>query len=374
MLHSSYVLIIANSARYLAQAATINAFKPLVIDVFADSDTQQYAVEYKKLNSLSLAEIIPAVTYFKQRYAVVFCLYGSGFENFGDSLYYLHQHFLLLGNDAETFNTVQDKTRFFSLLTALSIPYPETRFSPPDNMANWLIKPLRGQGGMGITPYHPRQNIIASYWQRQQIGSVHSVLFLADAKDSRVIGFNTQWSINLGNGQEFMFSGIINSSLLTEEHKHTVLTWLKRLIPALKLMGLNTLDFIYHNNTCYCLEINPRLSASVQLYSPDILLAHCHNSLDYSVIPPHYCAYYIIYAPQDIIIPAHINWTDNCVDIPSAGVCCRTRQPICSIIASGSSVQAVFERVQQQQQFIFSQLFRGSAWQTEQASINFPSI
>ena len=43
-----YILVVASSARMLAQSARASGFKPLVIDLFADLDTQRYAEDFKQ--------------------------------------------------------------------------------------------------------------------------------------------------------------------------------------------------------------------------------------------------------------------------------------------------------------------------------------
>ncbi|MFZ2725536.1 MAG: ATP-grasp domain-containing protein [Methylococcaceae bacterium] len=373
MFNSNYLLIIATSARYLAFSATINGFKPLVIDIFADVDTQNYSFEYQQIKSLALENLIPAVDYFIKRYQVKQCLYGSGFENFIESLYYLDKHFVLLGNSPATFQAVQNKQAFFNLLIKLNINHPKTYFTAPDNSNNYLIKPFVNQGGVGVSYYTNQQNINAFYWQELQAGLNHSVLFLANGDEFQVIGFNTQWTINLGTGHEFIFSGIINYARLTPQHKNLIIDWLKKLVPALKLIGLNSLDFIVDNQQCYCLEINPRIPASVQLYDNSLLIAHINGSLHYKQSTENYQAYQIIYAPRDIIIPDTIDWTGY-VDIPQVGSDCRAGQPICSMIASSSAAKSTLAQLKQQQHTLFSQLFRGSSWQTQQASINYPNI
>lgn len=47
-LKSDYILIIANSARMLAQSAK-SGLKPLVIDLYADLDTQEHSVAYQQI-------------------------------------------------------------------------------------------------------------------------------------------------------------------------------------------------------------------------------------------------------------------------------------------------------------------------------------
>ena len=345
-----YILIVASSGRMLAQAAKNAGLKPLVIDLFADLDTQCYAEDFKKLPSLAETHLKPALGYFINRYAVGHVIYGSGFEYYPESLCYLGSRLLVLGNLPDTFVKLHDKPVFFSTLDKLNIPYPEVCFFAPDCAVNWLVKPMQGQGGLGIQRYHPEDCAESEvYWQKYQAGTQHSVLFLADGQDVQVIGFNTQWTVPLSESQEFCFSGIINSCALLKEQEELITDWLRKLAPVFALKGLNSLDFIQAGDKSFVLEINPRPSASMQLYDADLFNRHIKASqgqlIDYL---PHtgYTGYQIVYAKQDVLVPEAFSWPEGCMDLPESGVICRAGQPICSIIAHQNGAQSVMNELQ----------------------------
>lgn len=306
-----YILIIASSGRMLAQAAKNAGLKPLVIDLYADLDTRIYAFDFKQIPALSPDYLAPAVDYFIHHYAVTQCLYGSGFEQHPDSLYYLQTRLTLLGNSAESFIRLQNKIDFFATLNKLDIRHPETIFTQPDDKQNWLIKPMQGQGGVGIQRLRKTNPGLYSrmYWQKYQTGTSYSVLFLANGQQCQVIGFNSQWTIRLNKTDEFIFAGIINHYQLTETCQARIINWLTKLVPVFNLTGLNSLDFIQHNEHSYVLEINPRPSASMQLYQANLLLKHIHAKSiamekQTKLLPPSlYSGYQIIYARQNVRIP-----------------------------------------------------------------------
>ena len=333
-----YILIIANSGRMLAQAAFDAGFKPLVIDLFADLDTQSHADDFVQVASLALHDLASATEHFISRYAVKHFIYGSGFEKHPESLVYLAERLLTLGNSVDSFVNVQDKQHFFSALKQLDIPSPAVSFTAPAfNKNSWLVKPLQGQGGLGIRRYCDDESSEPIYWQRLITGSPHSLLFLANGVNAQIVGFNTQWVDETHYPEHFIFSRVINKTDLSKEHKQTIAKWLEKLVPLFSLKGLNSLDFIQTpDQQFFVLEINPRPSASMQLYDSDLLIRHidsCRGEL--SPLPPqkHYTAYQIVYAPYDITIPEAFNWPQECVDLSNVGVTCRKGQPICSIIA-----------------------------------------
>ncbi|HEY8098907.1 MAG TPA: ATP-grasp domain-containing protein, partial [Methylobacter sp.] len=273
------ILLVANSARMLAQAARNAGLKPLVIDLFADLDTQSYAEDFRQVKSLAEQDLAPAVDHFIERYAVSQVIYGSGFECYPESLYYLNSRLMLLGNHPDAFARQLDKQAFFSTLDQLNIPHPKVVFSAPvDCGGDWLLKFMQGQGGVGIKRYHADDSTDNQvYWQKFQAGTPHSVLFLVDGEHVQVVGFNSQWSVRLSEAQEFVFSGVINSADLSNQHKTEITGWLKHMVPEFGLKGLNSLDFIHTDDCSYVLEINPRPSASMQLYDQDLLVRHIQS-------------------------------------------------------------------------------------------------
>jgi methenyltetrahydromethanopterin cyclohydrolase len=357
------VLIIASSGRMLAQAAKNAGLKPLVIDLFADLDTQDYAEDFRQVNSLAEQDLAPAVDYFIERYAVAYVVYGSGFECHLESLRYLDSRLVMLGNDSDVFARQLDKQAFFSTLDTLNVPYPEVVFSAPDCADGWLIKPMQGQGGVGIKRYYGDAADKPVYWQKFQAGTPHSVLFLADGQQVQVIGFNRQWSVRLSETEEFVFSGVINSTDLPDVHKARITDWLKQLVPVFGLKGLNSLDFIQADNCSYVLEINPRPSASMQLYDQDLLIRHiqaCEGAQFIESNSAMYCAewtgYQIVYAEHDLTIPDQFEWPPWSMDLPKPGNICRRGQPLCSIIAHQNNLKSVVEQLLIKQQLIINKL------------------
>jgi uncharacterized protein len=368
-----YILIAASSGRMLAQAAKKAGLKPLVIDLFADLDMQHFAHDFKPVSSLAEQHITPAVDYFIDRYAVEHIIYGSGFEYYPESLRYLSGRLILLGNLPDTFVKLHDKAAFFSSLDELSITHPDVCFSAPSSADNWLVKPMLGQGGLGISRYHPEDTAghFPVYWQQYQAGTQHSVLFLADGQVAQVIGFNTQWTIRLSDSQEFIFSGIINSCSLLNEQKERVEDWLKKFVPVYALKGLNSLDFIQAGDKSFVLEINPRPSAAMQLYDADLLSRHIKASqgeLTDDCLHSGYTGYQIVHAKRDLVIPDGFEWPDGCMDLPESGLLCRTGQPICSIIAHQKQAQSVMDELLIKQLNLHKRFL--PSWNIKQALIN----
>ena len=138
------------------------------------------------------------------------------------------------------------------------------------------------------------------------------------------------------------------------------------MVPVFALRGLSSLDFIHADDCSHVLEINPRPSASMQLYDEDLLIRHIQACIgDVGRNSAAYCAagqdyhstgYQIVYAVQDLTIPDPFEWPEWCMDLPKSGDMCRTGQPICSIIAHQNESQPVSEQLMAKQQLIINKL------------------
>jgi uncharacterized protein len=364
----SYLLIIANSGRMLAQAARNSGYLPLVVDCFGDLDTRHAAEAVFAVPDLGITAISGVVERIIRDYSVNQMVYGAGFETRLDSLRWLAERFAISGNQPEIFAAATDKFLFFECLRQENIAFPETRFKKPPDALGWLFKPWQGSGGARLVRAvdAPRKKG-GGYWQYNQPGLPHSVLFVADGINAVVIGYHRQWTRALGK-QVFMFDGIINATNLTAAQKTQLSTWVKRLTAHFALTGLNSLDLIAAEDGLSVLEINARPPASMQLYGADLLqmhLAACRGELpdesrdelqDESFDGSKVAAYRIFYADKITPIPDTMVWPEGALDLPQPGAVINTHQPICSMIARNHEPDKVLLQLAQMQTFILNQL------------------
>lgn len=363
----SKLLVIAQSARMLAQMAVDAGFMPVVIDCFADSDTRQLALHTLKVSSLRLVDVQPALEAMRKAHGLTHLVYGSGFEHCTETLAFLEQDWIVLGNTVEIFRRFQDKPAFFGRLAALTIPFPDTVFTPPADGGSWLTKPVRGEGGADITRYSPDVSAVPHdcYWQRYLEGESFSVLFVACRGQAKVLGFNRQWSTaNADDERPFLFAGVGSHAEVSVGHQSLLSEWLTKLAEEYSLRGLGSLDFIVKDDSCYVLEINARIPASAQLYGEAVFTLHlqaCLGSLDgASVEQALPAAYRIIYAKNPVRIPESVDWPKWAADRPDGGAFIGKGQPICSIIAAGKSPRQVSKHLRRRQLIIENILNTGS--------------
>ena len=367
------ILIVASSGRMLAQSARRAGLTPLVIDLFADLDTRELAADVQTVNELCPAHILPVIDHYISRYGVQDVVYGSGFETYPESLELMGKKLSLKGNTFQSLSPLLDKKKFFKGLTALDINYPQVAFKPFSNGDGWLVKPLAGEGGIGIK-HHAGATLVDQrgnegfpinvadhyYWQRYIEGIPMSVLFLADKEKVHIIGFNQQWT----KSECYIFSGVMSQAALPAEKKELIQNWVEKLASAFSLKGLNSLDFIWDGDRCWVLEINPRPSASMILYDgefPKGLLYEHLNACNGKFVnlvnaKTKITACHIIYSEKEQRITAGIHWPEWSMDRPVAGTLIRTNHPICSIIASGNRPQEVYKKLKARQQIMINKL------------------
>lgn len=361
------LLIIANSARMLAQSAQALGLKLVVIDCFNDLDTQQAALAVKQVACLSISQLQATIGELQQHYNLTAILYGSGFEQYPESLVYLAKQFTLLGNSPQAFAAVLNKRLFFATLAQLQISFPKTQFDAPHCLAQqrWLVKPFYSQGGLEINYYHSNAMLKPAsyyYWQHYQPGSAHSVLFLATNHSAQIIGWHQQWSDPLNVKAPFSFAGIMHSHQFSTAQRQQITNWVQQLTLAFGLTGLNSLDFILYQKQCYVLEINARPPASMQLYSAACLGQHLAvyfptaSSLTCApAFPYRYTAYQVVCAPQRTVIPLQFNWPTWCVDKPQSNTIIDTTRPICSIMAHAQCARTAIALVRSRMRWLFYQ-------------------
>ncbi|MDC9728122.1 MAG: ATP-grasp domain-containing protein [Methyloprofundus sp.] len=343
-----YVLIIASSGRMLAQAVRDSNRVPLVIDLFADQDTQEISEKVLQLESLSLLDLQRAVLALQAAFSIQAIIYGSGFENHPESLAWLEAQYNVCGNSMATHAKYSDCKGLFKQLDQLNILYPKVTFFAPPNSESYIIKSNKSSGGQGIRK--PTGNLKSGeYYQQLQKGESGSVLFLASKQGVQTVGFHRQWTMS---DDDFRFAGIIKQRILPENQEIVVMTWIKELAGCYDFKGLGSLDFIWDGEQCYFLELNLRPPASMMLYPElDLLSAHISAEFVAGKADTSIKGLQVLYAGEDCLIES-TQWPDWSYDRPENRTRIKSGQPICSIMAVRKTVEQVEKTLRNHQIFI----------------------
>lgn len=366
------VIIAALSARALAQSARLAGMKPVVLDVFLDSDTREYAQHTSKLEmdgrSLSRYSLQKQLEALPESYARSGLVFGSGLENAIDVIDAWSYSYPVYGNSAEVLRCVNNARQYFALLEALEIRHPETRFSvPPDTEPNWLVKQQYSAGGIHVQHYYAGMDGLSPecYFQRFVIGTPVSLLFAADGIDVYEVGFNTQWITSCGE-YPFSYRGAVNRTTLSSSQKDEIRSYAERLTTTLGLRGLNTLDCMLTPTGITVLELNPRPGASLSLYDVATTngLLQLHISACLGKLPVnrnfHHAsvrACEIIYASRTVIISDDFVWPEWCADRPMPASLINPGDPVCSIYAEAETLLAVEQKLKSCKATISARLY-----------------
>ncbi|MFM9912851.1 MAG: ATP-grasp domain-containing protein [Methylophilaceae bacterium] len=331
------IVVIAACARPYAVAGARAGYQVAALDAFNDAETRRFCVQSLVVKyadggfdaddvwqKLSLLENVEAV--------IEAIVYGSGLENQPELLENIAAHYPLLGNSAAVVARVKHPPSFFALLDQFHIAHPSVQYTPP-SADGWLIKAAGGSGGTHIRASGQAQT--GDYFQRKIEGKPVSVLFLADGERVRIVGFNEQWCAPTP-AMPYRYGGAVSQAELSENAKAQMVQAVQQLTAHLALRGLNSLDFILAGDAALALEINPRLSATFDLYGNlfEHHLQACKGMLMPLSVVIEAKAHVIVYAAHHLHVPESFVWPDWVVDTPLDAV--LKNQPLCSVLASAA--------------------------------------
>lgn len=285
-------------------------------------------------------------------------VYGSGFEAQPELLATIAAKLPLIGNSADIVAAVKTPASFFAALQQLNIKHPDVSDSLPENYSNdYLIKFAGGSGGAHIRLANTQHGLQAGkyYYQKKIDGLPVSLLFLANKHDIEIVGFNEQWLSPTADAP-YRYGGAVSHVLLPYHINALLADAARKLTRNFGLLGLNSLDAIVdaENSQVSVLEINPRLSATVDLYSAEkqnLLEQHiraCSGNHDLnqnkaSQFDLQCKAHAIVYAAEEIELGASFLWPDWVADIPLLNqqtMKIQATQPVCTVLAYADSAEA----------------------------------
>jgi len=321
-----------------------------VFDAFADRDTRALAqtvcVAADGAIALDDERLFAALDGLEAAKAPRTIVTGSGFERSPQTLDRLAVYGPLCANDHDMVAGLKDPELCAELLRALGWQVPDTRREAPADLRGWLQKEIGGAGGMHVRrPRRPSSHPRA-YYQREVSGRALSVTFLADGERAWIVGFNALASRVLGDAP-FCYAGASTCTVEPALERETQ-ERLDRLVRATGLRGLNGLDFMIDGSDVHALEVNPRPTATFELYDRD----YTQGLVDWHVrsfsgplrdFPDRRAsserparAYAIEYAERPLQVPEDFDFPEWCVDVPAAGSRIRAGWPVLSIFVEAS--------------------------------------
>lgn len=356
------LLIIGASTRAAAFSALRAELRPLCLDMFADQDLLAH-VPVKKIENyphglISALQALPRMP----------LLYVGGLENQPEILQIAQEHHELLGNSADVVAAVRNPEVLAPALRMAQVSMPDwcPADSPPDADGSWILRPLFGSGGRGIQTWDAQAATSPvlhepHIFQKRIAGTSFSGVFIAfeDVGDVRFVGVTEQL---IGDGIQhaapYQWFGNIGPTTLSipVEHKMRRVGNVLRFKAGVR--GLFGVDFIVtEDEQVFVTEVNPRYPASLELleFSTGQALLEAHlrcftgsqsaSSWTPAATEP-LIAKAILYAPQNFqltidLTPEIGDWAavPSLADVPPPGTQFLTGQPVCTVFATGATLQ-----------------------------------
>ncbi len=350
------ILITALSGRALATSAKRAGYRPLVVDCFGDQDLacnlgDNICLPAHMRVGLRSKSLIDALHVLQSKcdQPVKGLVLGSGFEDRTHLIRKLGKQFPLLGPDADTIAALKDPVVFFDLLDKLAITHPEIRVNAPADPKGWLRKRIGGSGGLHIKVCtNATKATSKTYFQRHIAGQAVSVLAIV-GKGGTAFALSKQWP-SPTPATPFRYGGAVSHIELPPAQETAILEAALAITEAADLKGLISIDFIINADGVFCLEINPRPGATLDVHDDHkgtLFKAHiiaCEGGDPAAYLQDNWSsatakACSVLYADQGPIEIHTEVWPKWAGDRPLKGTNVARSQPLASVHADGPSPQ-----------------------------------
>ncbi|QGJ70460.1 Hypothetical protein PBC10988_21570 [Planctomycetales bacterium 10988] len=319
------ILIVGASVRAAMQSAQRAGFSPYGMDLFADQDTQAagsvQAISPYPEGIISHSKKIPASPW----------IYTGALENYPRTIAELSRSRPLLGNGPKVLRKVRDPFWLAETCREILPTVPQLALWKDHQSltdSDWLLKPFHSAAGRMVQSLQTvlekkerNPSIVKEfkekkfYLQQRMKGETQSALYFATQGKAVLWGVTQQLSgCKFLNAKEFHYAGSIGPLSLTKEQTQDWQALGDHLVQKANLKGVFGLDAVVNQEGIWPLEVNPRWTASVELYERaygiSAFLNHVHAVNDESVTvpdfknltPSSYWAKGILYAKQEIEI------------------------------------------------------------------------
>lgn len=365
------VLIVGASARAAAASARRAGLAPITIDLFADTDARALADEAYRCDPndyphglVGLALALPPTPW----------LYTGGLENHSDVVAAISDHHPLWGNGPDVLAKVRDR----AWLRVAVAEVPGVRMAdalawdeatPADG--KWLWKPEKGAGGANVRFSPPGET--GGHRERFADGPVYGATFVGIGGQAVLWGVAEQlagepWL----HAKPFAYCGSVGPVDLGQELAATLEALGRHIAAAAGLVGAWNVDFVPTPDGVAVLEVNPRMTAAVDVFDvaahtgngPEgLVYAHARSCRGESVPLSDFRLEYtgvkaVYFAPRDIVapeprhlrravrMPGDVTRLGLLADLPEPGEVIGAGRPVLTLFAHRPSPGACMAELQ----------------------------
>ncbi|MEZ6124290.1 MAG: ATP-grasp domain-containing protein [Planctomycetaceae bacterium] len=374
------VILAGASVRSFAQSAIRDGLRIICVDFFGDADLRRLVAGRNELGFVRtvtrwsdlpevLADLPPEIP----------LLPLGGLENQFDVLEEIARGRRLLSVPVDTLRKLRCPDQLFSILVQHKAAVPAWESGSHHDIGSpgnpWLEKKTLSSGGTGVrrAEHGPRNESDDCYRQQFIDGLLMSATFCHGPTESgdgvELLGCALQLAGNPElNASEFQFCGNAGPVAAGSHLRSELMRIGRTLVSEFSLRGVFGVDFILFGHRAWVIEVNPRLTASHELYELHRPEQPGHVSRQLAAFLPDHGFRWssvrhpgavrlssirsILYADRDVPVDAELSdrlleCADFCcskpmasgcrlADIPSAGVTVLRNTPFCSLMICGA--------------------------------------
>ena len=216
----------------------------------------------------------------------------------------------------------------------------------------WLRKPRHSGGGHGVRAWRGGLLRPTEVLQRRVGGLSCSAVAIGDGRNAEVLGVTEQLHLPPG----FRWTGNVTPPRLPEAQRAELDGRLRAVCAEVAgrfgVRGAFGVDAVWDGRHAWVLEVNPRPSASLELFGPGSFEAHVRGArglgLPAAGAPPaRSCAAVklVLFADRTVCAPDPGWWPAGLVrDIPRAGETITRGAPVCTLVSASADVPELVER------------------------------
>jgi predicted ATP-grasp superfamily ATP-dependent carboligase len=348
------ILVVAVSARMLAQLAVADGYEVIALDRFGDVDLRAVAPAATAHSIDGLADLAADIT----ADAVV---YGAGFENRPDLVRRLAVGHELLGTRPGRLAAVRDPWAVGAAARAAGARAPETRPAGGEaagagrggqDREAWLRKPRKGGGGRGVRRYSGGPLRPAEILQSYVDGLSCSAAAIGDGRGATVLGLTEQLRRRPGFG---WMGNVVPPRLPHGELAELdgrLRAVCDEVVSRFGVRGAFGVDAVWDGRDAWVLEVNPRPPGSLELFGPGCFEGHVRGARGIGLpiagtgpAMPSAKVKLVLYADRDLRAPDPGWWPAGLArDIPRGGETIKRGAPVCTLVSADASVPDLVER------------------------------
>jgi predicted ATP-grasp superfamily ATP-dependent carboligase len=358
-----HLMIFGASARAAAFSALRAGLRPWCADLFADVDLQG------RCPAMRLPGRYPdGFLDLVQSPLPGPWMYTGGLENHPLLIRQMEQRRSLWGNGPGVLSGIRSPDLLALSARAAGLPAPAVARQRPTGPGTWLVKPLAGSAGAGITFWRAGKPVGDNAYLQQYIdGMSASVLYAGLRGTARLLGVSRQLvGEDFLNAPPFRYCGSIGPLDLQELNEALVRLGAE-LVRRTGARGLFGVDGVLAQGSFWPVEVNPRYTASVEVleYATGMCALRHHQAaftgeLVHEPAEPKkgLVGKSILYAGEDLIFPARGPWRDTLdqprpieempafADLPRPGERIPAGRPVLTLLVRGETPESCLTRLQ----------------------------